>query len=89
MYKKKRYNSSIWKDRIRKPIYLKKGLEFQCLEDEDKNSSVFKNRAEFECLQWKADNNFNVSKNRAKIPMLREKGQNSNALRIRSENQSV
>ena len=24
-----------------------------------------------------------------KIPMLREKGQNSNALRIRSENQSV
>ena len=70
-------------------MYIKKGLEFQCLEGEDENSSVFKNRAESECLQWKTDNNSNVFKNRAKIPILREKGQNPNALRIRSENHCV
>ena len=51
----------------------KKGLEFQCSEGEDENSSVLKNRAEFQCFQWKTDNNSNVFKNRAKITMFGRK----------------
>ena len=48
----------------------KKGLEFQCSEGEDENSSVLKNRAEFQRFQWKTDNNSNVFKNRTKITMF-------------------
>ena len=33
-------NTSIWKDKIRNSMFIQIGIEFQCLEGEDKNSNV-------------------------------------------------
>ena len=35
-------NSNVWKDKIRIPMFIKIGLEFECLEGSDQNSNVWK-----------------------------------------------
>ena len=58
-------------------MFTKNGPEFQCLKGQDQNSSLYKIRAEHQCLQ-RCGENTNAHEKTAKLPMFG---------RIRSENQ--
>ena len=72
-------NSSACKEKIRIPVSIRKGPEFQCLEEKDQNSSVWKDKIRIPIF---------ITIGR-EIQRLKGQGQNSNVLQGWHQNSNV